>query len=226
METLSALTAALAPTTAALNAYGRDVVLPFFNPAIDVASHPLKGYPLIELAPALYVALAYVALVALGFALKPAVVAKEAKGPSVPVAQKFAAEPVLYLQTLYNAVQVALCGFMMVEASRLWWVNPANKGVFCTPFNGKSATFASVLWLFYVSKVGSRAAQRDRTNSIQRAAARSRNAAHSPTPPAGARLFRHLFHHRAWQVVAIYLPALLPPLFHLPHVLARLERGQ
>ena len=65
---------------------------------------------------------------------------------------KVAKEPLLILMSLYNVLQVALCGYMMVKAASVAWLHYARP--ICNPHNNvASSELKDVLWLFYVSKV-------------------------------------------------------------------------
>jgi hypothetical protein len=69
------------------------------------------------------------------------------------VAQKFADEPILYVQFLYNWLQVALCGYMMVTAARV--AISRKYTLLCNSYQDTPVDreLVNVLWLFYVSKV-------------------------------------------------------------------------
>lgn len=241
-HTMSALASSFRPLSASLDTWGENVITSFFNPALagKWASRPQSGWPLADFSTALYVALGYVVLVAVGFLVKNSAApekalakkpAAEGKPARVSVGEKFAKEPVLILQTIYNFVQVALCGYMMVESIRIAYKEGISP--FCQPFDAQKPTFTLVLWLFYASKV-----------RPCETCARAPRCPLSPPPPplplpptrshqtrrtlrpSGARLLRHLLHHRPRQVEPIHLSPLLPPLLHIPSVLARLECGQ
>eukprot|EP00922_Rhytidocystis_sp_ex-Travisia-forbesii_P028087 GHVS01041232.1.p1 GENE.GHVS01041232.1~~GHVS01041232.1.p1 ORF type:complete len:344 (+),score=56.18 GHVS01041232.1:141-1172(+) len=64
---------------------------------------------------------------------------------------KFAAEPILLLQTLYNLVQVCLCAYMIKEAIQEHRVQ--NYSFVCNRFDPNRDGMARVLWMFYFSKV-------------------------------------------------------------------------
>lgn len=66
------------------------------------------------------------------------------------VAEKFAREPVLLLQAIYNPVQVALCAWMIVESLRQH--RERGMSLVCNPFAPKEEGMARVLWVFYLSK--------------------------------------------------------------------------
>ncbi len=61
-------------------------------------------------------------------------------------------EPLKVLMLLYNAAQVLLCGYMMLEALRVAVAHYARP-VCNAHVNTRSSELKDVLWLFYVSKV-------------------------------------------------------------------------
>jgi hypothetical protein len=140
---------------ATIRSVGRAFV-EYVSPNLIYAKRGLAGWPLMELDAALGAAAIYAVIVIVGLALykKPAVsiedkatVAKKV----IPLAQKFAKEPILYLQFIYNWLQVALCGYMIWESLRV--AKDQKYSLVCNSFNGHSKSLGPVLWLFYVSKV-------------------------------------------------------------------------
>lgn len=157
---MASILASIRPYSASLDTWGENLITSFFNPSVQWATRPQNGWLLADFSTALYVALGYVALVAVGFIVKNSAApqkalakkpAAEGKPARVSVGEKFAKEPVLILQTVYNFVQVALCGYMMYESIRIAYNE--NVGPFCQAFDASKPTFANVLWLFYASKV-------------------------------------------------------------------------
>lgn len=80
--------------------------------------------------------------------------AAKAKGKQAAksLAQQVSEEPIKLPMLLYNAVQVALCGWMCYEAlaqavARGFTVEP------CNPFVETELGIARVLWVFYLSKI-------------------------------------------------------------------------
>jgi len=80
------------------------------------------------------------------------------------LSEKLSGEPVLYLQAFYNAVQVGLCGYMMVTAAAA----ALNRGFrpLCNAFESEPPTkdLINVLHIFYLSKVGTH--KRPTTRSV------------------------------------------------------------
>eukprot|EP00922_Rhytidocystis_sp_ex-Travisia-forbesii_P028083 GHVS01041228.1.p1 GENE.GHVS01041228.1~~GHVS01041228.1.p1 ORF type:complete len:237 (+),score=30.54 GHVS01041228.1:103-813(+) len=67
------------------------------------------------------------------------------------VIQKFAAEPILLLQTVYNLAQVGLCTYMIKAAFE---EHQAQEYSFvCNRFDPTRVGMARVLWVFYFSKI-------------------------------------------------------------------------
>ena len=164
------------PSRLAVRAAGRAFVA-WANPKLGAwGARALAGWPLMELDEALVAAAVYAVIVLVGlvFYKAPAKAAPEKK-VALSVAAKFAKEPILYVQFAYNWLQVALCGYMMVEAARV--AVASGYGIVCNPFDATRKDLGPVLWLFYVSKV----------RCFSRCWQHARG--HSPPPLSGARFF-------------------------------------
>ena len=141
---------------ASVRAAGRAVVQ-WANPALVYESRATRGWPLIELDAALLVALCYGVIVLAGLLRyqTPAPRAPPAKGAAkaeaASWAQRSAAEPILYAMQVYNLAQVLLCGYMIYGAA----TEALSKGYkpICNAFVPSAKGMASILWVFYVSKV-------------------------------------------------------------------------
>ena len=167
MATLASLQASYLAVAAPLRAFG-DALLALANPALDRATREAVTAPVnyggtLDFDVALWLTLAYLLIVAGGAVLRPAKAptgpsaeGKKDKGPPKPVAQKFRDEPILYLQFVYNWVQVGLCGYMMVTAAQV----AVRRGytLLCNRFDAtpRDNELLNVLWIFYVSKVRGR----------------------------------------------------------------------
>eukprot|EP00051_Salpingoeca_urceolata_P006121 m.81401 g.81401 ORF g.81401 m.81401 type:complete len:333 (+) comp14692_c0_seq3:170-1168(+) len=148
---------------------GDDVVTFFTAGTPDfVVPAPTADRPFNRLEAALPLSLAYVAFVIVvgtlfrvvfgsaegGSAAAPAksnASKKKAAAPQQSVAQKFASEPILILQMIYNLVQVVLCAYMCLAA-----VEQALKykfGYFCNSFVPSRTSVADVVYIFYLSKI-------------------------------------------------------------------------
>jgi hypothetical protein len=146
------------------------------------AARACAGMPLVELDHAMVAVAGYAALVAYGVATRPAAKPKAAatgaeaekaadaapraasRGASggkksgggfsaVAALAKLQKEPLMILMLLYNVAQVALCGYMMVEALRVAYANYFPRVICNAHSNTAASKLKDVLWLFYVSKV-------------------------------------------------------------------------
>lgn len=150
-----------------VNAFGEDV-LNFFHPGMDVSARVTKDMQLANMDQMLIVAGVYVVFVLISFAYWTAFVsqpklkkqastatqnfgAKKGESGEKSVAAKFAAEPILVIQAVYNAVQVALCAYMIKETVEVYMKEDYK--LIGNPFNADKTGMAACLWVFYVSKV-------------------------------------------------------------------------
>eukprot|EP00039_Didymoeca_costata_P018623 m.334257 g.334257 ORF g.334257 m.334257 type:complete len:304 (-) comp17320_c0_seq1:63-974(-) len=124
----------------------------WFHPEIGNDS-PTKSWPLARLDDALVILGGYLVFVLIGCLIKPSNPTKKpAAAKKLSVAQKFAAEfPVLVLMCIYNAAQVALCGWMIWATVEEY--KKEGYKLICNPFNKTASGMATVLYVFYVSKV-------------------------------------------------------------------------
>jgi hypothetical protein len=135
----------------AINEAG-ETFLDFMNNDLPRATRKsvTAGLNFMDLEIALLFSLGYVLLVIGGYLIKGKEV-KEEKAKSL--AQKFSREPILYPMVVYNLVQVALCGYMMVTAALV----ALRRGFspLCNAFENEptSKDLVNVLHLFYLSKV-------------------------------------------------------------------------
>ncbi len=152
---LRAVNSALPGTSKLVNAFGKSVVQ-WAHPTLAYERRATRGWPLIELDAALLVALAYGVLVVYGLARyycsAPAPAkAPVKKGEEESWAKRSAKEPILYAMQAYNLSQVVLCAYMIYgaasEALRMGY-----KPI-CNAFVPSATGMASILWVFYVSKV-------------------------------------------------------------------------
>ena len=144
------------------------------------AARACAGMPLVELDHAMVAVAGYAALVAYGVATRPAAKPKAAGAEAEKAADaapraasrgasggkksgggfsaaaalaKLQKEPLMILMLLYNVAQVALCGYMMVEALRVAYANYFPRVICNAHSNTAESKLKDVLWLFYVSKV-------------------------------------------------------------------------
>ena len=144
------------------------------------AARACAGMPLVELDHAMVAVAGYAALVAYGVATRPAAKPKAAGAEAEKAADaapraasrgasggkksgggfsaaaalaKLQKEPLMILMLLYNVAQVALCGYMMVEALRVAYANYFPRVICNAHSNTAASKLKDVLWLFYVSKV-------------------------------------------------------------------------
>jgi elongation of very long chain fatty acids protein 4 len=119
----------------------------------DRGKRATYDWPLAHLDQALLVCLVYISLVFVLTTVTRALYgSKEAETPKgLSVAQKFAREPILVLQALYNPVQVVLCIYMIYAAIQ----EHQKRGMafICNDFDTTNTGVAGVLWVFYLSKV-------------------------------------------------------------------------
>ena len=145
---------------AQIEAFEKDVVQ-WFNPALNGEMPPTREWYAVDLKTALAWTVAYLLLVVVGLFLKSRDKGWEArdekkradakKGKKPSVSEKFAAYPINYIAALYNPAQVALCGYMIYEAMRLY--REQDYAPICIPFDVKSTKMATVVWVFYISKI-------------------------------------------------------------------------
>jgi elongation of very long chain fatty acids protein 4 len=142
-----------------VNAVGDDI-LKYFNPDMDINARVTKGWQYSDLDEMIIVAGAYVVFVLFSYLfLKPSAAPKTqqsggnkgGKAPVQSVAAKFAKEPILVLQAVYNLAQVALCGYMIWGTVTEY--QKKNYSFICNPFNSAETGMAGMLWVFYVSKI-------------------------------------------------------------------------
>jgi hypothetical protein len=139
----------------------------YINPTLDYDTRATKGWPLTSLYAALLITLAYGVLVLFGL-LKKAVSKEERKEKAdlVDVKALFTNEPIRYLQVVYNAVQISLCGWMMLAAAFAAYQRSAPP--VCGEFRPHAVDIASVEWVFYVSKVSWQACEYQHDTYLQR----------------------------------------------------------
>jgi elongation of very long chain fatty acids protein 4 len=130
-----------------------DKVLAFFNPDLPLGASLTKDWQYSRFSDHMVITAAYVIFVLVSFAYYKLIHDPKAKvaPPQKSVAGKFAAEPILVLQAVYNAVQVALCGYM-IYGTVLEYLAKDYKFI-CNPFKAAETGMARMLWVFYVSKI-------------------------------------------------------------------------
>lgn len=142
----------VAPYRQQLDAYG-DQIMQLANPDLDVAARPTAGWPMTRFSDAAFVAVGYLLFV---FTFAPLMKlifgsAESQDSKSKSVLRKFLTEPVVIFQAIYNAVQVGLCGFMIYRAVEEYLA--ADYVPLCNKFDQKASGMASVVWIFYLSKI-------------------------------------------------------------------------
>eukprot|EP00042_Codosiga_hollandica_P040075 m.341423 g.341423 ORF g.341423 m.341423 type:complete len:324 (-) comp55767_c0_seq1:134-1105(-) len=140
-----------APLAAQITQAGEDF-LTFINP--EITDSPTKDWLFCDFQDAFFVAAAYLVFVLLGSTIMKLIfgsqeAAKEATGASV--IQKIVKEPVMLLVLVYNPVQVILCGYMIYAAIAEFVRQDYT--LICNAFNPKELGMASVLLVFYLSKI-------------------------------------------------------------------------
>lgn len=127
------------------------------NPTLAGKDPPTKSWYAVDLHTALAYVAGYLVLVAVGLVMKAsdkgwkerAEAAKKGKRPSV--AEKFSKQPVNIIAAIYNPLQVALCGYMMYEAARLY--KEMDYKPICNAHDNSNTRMASIVWVFYISKI-------------------------------------------------------------------------
>lgn len=124
-------------------------VASFLAPDFDYDARATKGWFGTKLSHALAAVAVYGVLVIIGMIRYQKVEKTKEKASSVVAA--FQQEPIRFLQVIYNAAQVGLCGWMMVAA----FVSAREQGysLVCNKFDPSSTRMASIEWVFYLSKV-------------------------------------------------------------------------
>lgn len=119
----------------------------------DHSSRVTAEWPLAKLQDALAVAVGYLLFIFVFAKMMQAMYGKEepVAPKNMTVSQKFAREPILILQAVYNPIQVALCGWMVFEALRQKHLR--GMSIVCNAFEPAQTGMARVLWVFYLSKV-------------------------------------------------------------------------
>jgi elongation of very long chain fatty acids protein 4 len=131
------------------------------NDDLDRSLHPNPDYPFMKFDEFALVVVLYLAFVAVapvivsaiwGATPPPAAKGKDGKPVKLTVGQKFASEPILFpLMVVYNATQVALCGWMVYSAIAEYIAK--DYVPVCNKFDQRSAGMSRVLYVFYVSKI-------------------------------------------------------------------------
>ncbi|CEL95413.1 unnamed protein product [Vitrella brassicaformis CCMP3155] len=137
-----------------------------FHPQlVHISPRPTETWPLVPLRHAFLIALAYIAWAVFGVLLKVSRRRHGDKGAGESeekdgeyaatggdgLGRKFAREPLLLLQAVYDVVQVGLCSVMLFQTIDVCWREGYK--FYQNPFRTHGAGLAPVLWLFYVSKV-------------------------------------------------------------------------
>jgi len=145
---------------AIVNEYGEKFLI-YMNPDLKPAERVTEGWPYASLEESATIAGAYVAFVLVAAVYYYTVVVKRAdnakkidpsaKKVTKPVMQKFTDEPILIAGAIYNAVQVALCGYMMYGTVLEY--QKENYQLICNPYNKAKSGMAAMLWVFYTSKI-------------------------------------------------------------------------
>jgi len=145
---------------AIVNEYGEKFLL-YMNPDLVAEDRVTNGWPYASLEESATIAGAYVIFVLIAAAYYYGVVAQRpdtaekvkatAKKVYRPVMTKFANEPILILGAIYNAVQVALCGYMMYGTVMEYMKQDYQ--FICNPFEKTKSGMAAMLWVFYTSKI-------------------------------------------------------------------------
>lgn len=129
-----------------------DSILLWANPSLSNENRVTKDWPLVSLGSALAVVVAYMVFVGIGkFVMQSIYGSTEAPSYKGGVLQKFKKEPILLLAAIYNPAQVILCAYM-IYAAVVEYIRVGYKPI-CNAFDATQSGMASVLWIFYVSKV-------------------------------------------------------------------------
>lgn len=137
----------------AANGFGQQLIA-WGNPDIEQGTQATAGWPMTRLDHALYGLLPYLVIVACGVVCyqKPPPRDKNAKRPPPkPLSEILKADPIKSLMIVYNAAQVFLCGWMTYAA--IMEAREQNYSLVCNAFRPKETGMATVLWVFYLSKI-------------------------------------------------------------------------
>eukprot|EP01147_Barroeca_monosierra_P011313 gene11313-3350_t len=123
-------------------------ILNFFNPDIkalnDVTPRP---WALMRLEEPLVLVFLYLAFIFVG-----SFVMKAMYGSQLPPRDEKKGVLMTAALLLYNITQVVLCGYMCITAFQIAFVRNSYQAM-CNPFNLKASDMASILHVFYLSKV-------------------------------------------------------------------------
>lgn len=143
-----------------LNEYG-EKFLQYMNPDLAAEDRATQGWPYTSLEESASIAGIYVVFVLISALYYFTIVAKRPDNAAAidptqkkvvkPFLTKFADEPILIAGAIYNAAQVALCGYMMY-GTVLEYQAKEYKFI-CNPFNKAESGMAAMLWVFYTSKI-------------------------------------------------------------------------
>jgi elongation of very long chain fatty acids protein 4 len=138
--------------TSSLNDIGA-AILQWVNPTLTDAERVTSSWPLTSFSSAIIVSMLYLVCIFVGTLVMKAIYGgqESATIKSKSVVEKFTKEPVLFFVAVYNLTQVLLCGYMIWRAVEGYIA--LQYVPICNAFNKHETAMASVLWIFYVSKV-------------------------------------------------------------------------
>lgn len=143
-----------------------DAILEWFSPGVTGVTRATDGWALTRLDHAIYALIPYLVVVLVGVMNKPSAAkmkqqAKAAKAKREAdkkngvqreaLSTEFAKNPIKFVQLIYNALQVALCGYMIYGAVNEY--RAKNYTLICNKFNLRESGMAYWVWIFYLSKV-------------------------------------------------------------------------
>eukprot|EP00054_Salpingoeca_dolichothecata_P008199 m.46841 g.46841 ORF g.46841 m.46841 type:complete len:307 (-) comp17568_c0_seq1:55-975(-) len=121
------------------------------NPDLDPATSVTRDWAFCRLEDVVVLVAGYLAWVLFGLVVRMFSGKEKKTTETKTVAQKFASEPILVLQALYNPAQVCLCAYMMYETMQQVFARDFT--LICNEFNPNESGVANILWVFYMSKV-------------------------------------------------------------------------
>jgi elongation of very long chain fatty acids protein 4 len=143
----------LPPAAAEPITEGGAAILKWFSPDFTPAMSVTKDWPLVSATDAAAVTGLYFAFVLFGVVVQMMSSApkKEVKADKSSIMKIFQDEPLQIFMSLYNICQTSLCGYMIFKAVEEY--KAQGYSPICNEPNWSHTGMASVLWLFYLSKV-------------------------------------------------------------------------
>jgi elongation of very long chain fatty acids protein 4 len=129
-------------------------IITWANPRTP-STPPTAGWAFVKLEHALLVVVAYCVLVTIGlvqYSRQPrASGAAAEKKKQTSLSAAFAAEPIRFVQLIYNTAQVLLCAVMI--AGTVLEARKQDYSLVCNDYKPEGTNMAFWLWVFYLSKI-------------------------------------------------------------------------